>query len=1001
MSVTEACIQRPILAWVIMISITLLGGLTLTRLGVTDTPEYTEPAFSVSASVRGASPEQMESSVVTIIEDALAGVQGVDEVTSTASQGSANVKVRLRLQGSRSLDAVIAETQQRLAGVQWRMPRDMRPPVVEKGNDSDTPVAYLVLEGPVGAKRLSDLGRTLVRPAFQAIPGVSTASVWGTRDRQVRVWLDPQALWEHNLTAQEVRAALQREHVPAAGGSIEDHSGVLTLDVTGNVQQVQDLAALPLKSTQPGQPPITLASVGVVEDGFVDDFVKIRFNGVPAAVVAVNKQRGANAVAVATEVRRVTAHLNESLPSGVHVRLSFDMSARTREAAHDLAFELLLAIAITGLCCRLFLGNWQSTLNVFLAIPMSLLGACAVLSLCDFTLNVYTMLGLTIAVGIVVDDAIMVLESIDREHRAGGDAIAAAVRGTRRIAFAALAATVGVVCIFAPVMFMQGATGKNFLELGVTLSVAVVLSYVEAVTLAPARCAQLLARTAPHVPSPNGPMARFETAFGAWLVRCMRRPARTLGISLLLCAAGWSAFAAVPSAGQGEEDDGMVQLMLDAPVDFGPAQSVRAATEFEAMLRALPAVDSTVFLYGNMGANRILGFVMLKPAHARSMSTRQMYAQIYGALPKYPQLQAHEYGGGALSWTLRGPARHLLQTQAQHMQAALRAHPQFANVTTDKATGPPRLVLQPNRQAMADAQVPVEEVATAVNMLYAGTDAGWFDLDGQHADIRMRLLASARAHVDGLQDITVRAPGARLLPLAGLVDQHTEVTPLSLMRRDRQRALDMSAQLAPGADPDAARAAVRDWAASHLPSDVQLAWEGGSRRQDEGNQQLVLAMGLGVIFAYLVLAAQLNSLSLPVLVLSAIPMAAAGAGVALWARGLPLGEITQIGLLLLFGLVKKNAIMLVDCAVVLRNQGMSHFDSAAQAARTRLRPILMTTCATAVAVLPAAFALGPGGGQRMGMAWVVLGGLLSSTLMSLVAVPCVLSLGPRCTAPPS
>jgi multidrug efflux pump subunit AcrB len=486
MKLTEACIQKPVFAWMLMAATIVFGAVAATRIGISQFPDVDFPTISVRATWEGAAPEVIEKEVIEPLEESLIQVEGVKSITSTARQGSGSITVELDL--DRDVDVALQEVQTRVADA--RLPDDIDPPSVDKNNPEDSPIMWIGVSGPYSRQLLADTARYRVAERLQTISGVGEISLGGYLDRNIRIWIDAAKLAEKGLTVTDLIAALQREHIELPAGQLSSDGRELNVRVLGEAFDLETLRKIVIKEV--GGAPVTMEQVAMIEDGFEDVRRMARTDGNPVQGMGVRKKRGSNAVGVANEVRAEVDKINATLPEGMQARIIFDSTRYIEQSVHHIELELLLAVALTALVCWMFLGSLSSTLNVILAIPMSLLGTVAVIYFLGFTLNTFTLLGLSLAVGIVVDDAIMVMENIFRHAESGKDRVRAAREGTAEITFAALAATIAVVAIFLPVIFMEGVVGKFFFQFGVTLAVAVMISYLEAITLAPARCAQLL-----------------------------------------------------------------------------------------------------------------------------------------------------------------------------------------------------------------------------------------------------------------------------------------------------------------------------------------------------------------------------------------------------------------------------------------------------------------------------------------------------------------------------
>lgn len=998
MKITEACIKNPVFAWMLMLATVLFGGVAATRIGISQFPDVDFPTISVNAGWEGAAPEVIEHDVVEPIEEALMQVEGVRNITSTSRQGSGNVTVELDL--SRNVDLALQDVQTRVAQVQRRLPRDMEPPVVSKSNPEDQPILWIGLSGPYAPQVLADYARYRVKEKLQTVPGVGEIQS-GAVDRNVRVWIDSDKLDERRVTAGEVLAAIQRQHVELPAGRLETSGREVNVRVLGEAFNLDEFRRLVVKETEGA--PVYLSDVAIVEDGFEDIRRISRVNGEPAQGMGIRKQRGSNAVAVAKGVKEQIAEIQKTLPPGMELGVNFDSTQFIEESVHEIQFELLLSVILTAFICWLFLGSFGATLNVILAIPMSLLGTVACIYFFGFTLNTFTLLGLALAVGIVVDDAIMVLENIFRHGELGKDRVSAAREGTAEISFAALAATLAVCAIFLPVVFMSGVIGKFFLQFGVTLCIAVLLSYVEAVTLAPARSAQML-NAGQERQSKLGHFVdvafdRLSAAYAKVLAMGLRAPVAVLLVAAGLFGLSIFVFRKLPSEFVPSQDQSRLMIRLQTAVGANIEETDRVFRRAEEYLMRQPEVTRVFGSVGGFGGGSVnsgIVFVTMTPPSER-VSQQDFSARIRKELNSYPGVRAvvqdlSQQGftgqrGFPIEFSVRGPEWDKLIELANDMREKLNASGLATDVDTDYQVGMPELRIVPDRDRAADLGIPVEDVATTVNALVGGVRSGKYSTGGRRIDIRTRLLASQRTRPEDLSRLRMRTAGGDLVPLSSLVKEDERPALQSVTRRDRERAISIYGNVAPGKSQSEALAYVES-ISKGLPPGYRAVLGGSSVAFRESMGQLIFALILGIVVAYMVLASQFNSFLHPVSVLSIVPLSIAGAAFALLITGKTLNIFSMIGLLLLMGIAKKNSIILVDYAVQgQRERGLSARDAMLKAGPVRLRPILMTTMATMMAAVPPALALGPGAETRGPMAIAIIGGLIISTTLSLLVVP--------------
>ena len=1002
MSLTEASVRRPVLAWMLMAAVVFVGAVAATRIGISQYPDVDFPTISVSANWDGAAPAVVEGDVSTILEEALVQVEGIKSIVSTSRQGSASLTLELDL--GRNVDTALQDVQTKVAQAQRRLPFDVDPPVISKSNPEDQPIMWLAVSGPFSQRELGDYARYTLAERLQTLPGVGEILLGGYLERNVRIWLDIRRLDKYGLTGSDVVQALERQHLERPGGRIESQGREIQVRFAGEAVDLQALEALVVHST--GNGTIRLRDVATIESGFEDVRRLSRVNGEPAQGLGIKKQRGSNAVAVGQAVKDELVRLQPTLPEGMRVGVNFDSTIYVEESVAEIEFEILLSIVLTAIVCWLFLGSLSSTMNVLLAIPMSLLGTVAVLYFLGQTLNTFTLLGLALSVGIVVDDAIVILESIYRKAEQGMDRVSAAMTGTMEVAPAALAATVAVLAIFLPIIFVEGILGKFLLPFGITLCVAVALSYLEAITLAPARAAQFLRVQYSERGGLGGAVdrafTRLESMYGRVLEWSL---ARQRGILLATAASLVIAVLAMqmlPKEFVPSQDQSRLMVRLQTSVGASLAEMDILMQQAEAIVNQDSAVSRAFAIvggFGGGGVNTGMMFVTLRDREDRDESQNEVAARlrdqlgsIAGVRPVVQDLSQQGFSaqrGFPVEFSVRGPQWEELVRLSEQTMERLRATGTVVDLDTDYQVGMPEIEVRPRRERAAELGVNVAQIAEAIQILIGGVRAGKFSVDGRRIDMRVRLQTDQRSTADAIGALRVRSNSGDLIPLREVVEWREKPTLQSIVRRDRERAIAIFANVAPGHSQQEALeqviAQTRD-----LPTGYRAVTGGASQAFSETFSSLSFALLVGVIFAYMILAAQFNSYLHPITILTILPLSVLGAVAALAATGYSLNLFSMIGLLLLMGIVKKNSILLVDCANHERqmNPGLTALEAARRAGPIRLRPILMTSAATLSAALPSAIGLGPGSETRASMAIAILGGVFVSTILSLVVVPC-------------
>ena len=998
MNLTEVCVKKPVLAWMLMAATIVFGLVAATRIGISQFPDVDFPTISVSVVWEGAAPEVMENDVVEPLEEALVQTEGLRTITSSSRMGSANISIELDL--SRNVDLALQDVQSKVSQTARRLPRDIDPPIISKSNPEDQPILMLALAGPFPTRVISDYIQYGLKEKLQTIPGVGEITLMGVQTRNIRVWLDAAQLDEKGLTVSDVILALQREHVELPAGRLETPGREVNVRVLGEAVDLETLRHIIIRETAGS--PIYLSDVALVEDGFEDVRRMGRINGEPAQSLGIKKQRGANAVAVAKAAKKAVAEYAKTLPEGMSVKVVFDSTQFIEDSVKEIQLELILSVILTALVCWMFLGSLSSTLNVILAIPMSLMGTIAIIYFLGFTFNTFTLLGLALAVGIVVDDAIMVMENIFRHREGGKGLVAAALEGTHEIAFAALAATLAVIAIFVPVIFIKGIIGRFFLQFGITLCLAVLLSYVEAVTLAPARCSQFLKTTREGRNRVGLAVDRsfrwLEGKYALVLRRSLNRPVLILVLALVLFGAALAVFMSMPSEFVPSQDLSRLSIRMQTAVGSDLTETDKLLKKAEDIVAARPEVIQLSSFVGGFGGGVNQGnlFATLVPPHDRKLDQAALSTILRRELNGIPGLRAvlqdlSQQGftaqrGFPVEFSVRGSNWDQLVEESQKVMAKLRESGTVVDLDTDYQLGMPELRVEPDRAMAADIGISIDEVATTLNALVGGIRVGKYSTGGRRIDVRLKLMASQRSRPEDIARLQVRTRSGDLVPLSSLVTSREQPALQAITRRDRERAITIYANVAPGHSQNDAIKYV-EGLAKGMAVGNRIVLSGASVAFRESMSSLLFAMFLGIAIAYMILASQFNSFKDPITIITILPLSIAGAAFALVLTGQSLNIFSMIGLLLLMGIVKKNSIILVDYANAFKAQGFSPRESMEKAGPIRLRPILMTATATLMAAIPPALGLGSGSEIRTPMAIAVIGGLVLSTVLSLVVVP--------------
>jgi HAE1 family hydrophobic/amphiphilic exporter-1 len=1016
MNLPEIAVRRPVFAWMLMAALILFGLLGASRMGISQLPDVDFPVVSISVTYAGAAPGIVETNVVDVLEDTVMSVEGVRSVSSSINYGQASISIEFQL--NRDIGQALQDVQNKVAAAQRLLPKDMDPPVVSKTNPEDQPILWLTLSSdrhkPAEIMRYV---KDVLKDRFSAVDGVGEILLGGYIDPNLRVWVSSRKLTGYELAVTDVLSAIENEHSELPAGQISGarrEYDVRTLGEAATPQEFERLA-LNQRGGLPVYTRILLGQVATVEDGLNDIRRISRANGKPAIGLGIRKQRGANAVAVAQGVKAKMLLVQKQLPEGMTLAVNFDTTKYIEDSVHEFYFTLVLSALVTALVCWLFLGSWTATLNVILAIPTSIIGTFIVLYFFGFTLNTFTLLGLSLAIGIVVDDAIMVLENIVRHREMGEDRINAALNGTRQIQFAALAATLAVVAIFLPVAFMRGVIGRFFFQFAVTMTVAVLLSLLEALTLTPMRSSQFVqagSRASRVGRIADGVFHAVAIGYTRVLALVLRHPWKVILVSLVFFALSFTAIGPINKEFMPAQDQGTFLIRLQTPVDSSLEYTNSRFLEAEAFFKGRPEVQRYFSAVGGFGsggvANSGILFISMKPKGERGVDpqlgheptqqdlmniSRKALSKIKDIKVQIQDLSLRGFTaarGFPVEFSVQGPDWEKLAGYANTIVDKLNATGLVTDADTDYLEGKPEIEVIPDRDKAGKRGVSVNAIAMTVNATVGGVVAGQYSSGGHRYDIRVKIQEEEMGRGEQIKHLYVRNNRGELIPLSDVVQIRERPSLAQINRYDRERAIKVFANIKTGQSQQAALAAAGRIADEVLPSGYHSLFVGGSQSFKESFQDLGFALVLGLLVSYMVLASQFNSFIHPVTVLMALPFSVSGAFLALLGFHQSLNMYSFIGLILLMGIVKKNSILLVDFTNQVRAGGETSVRQALiTACPVRLRPILMTSFATIAAALPLALAIGPGAETRVPMALAVIGGVLVSTLLTLVVVPCV------------
>lgn len=1020
MSLSEIAIRKPVFAWMLMAGLIIFGGLSFKQLGVSQLPDVDFPVVGVSVNLPGAAPVVVETQVIDTLEDAIMQIGGIRSISSSSTQASGSISIEFEL--NRNIDDAMQEVEGRIAQVRDLLPVDLMPPTVRKTNPEDQPIMWVAVSSndkKISANDTMIFARNNLYNNFSTIPGVGDILLGGYVDPALRVWVDLKKLKALDLSSDDVLKAIQNEHVEIPAGRIENDRYEFNVRIMGEAKNPHDFGMIPI-NTRSGlgasEKILRLKDVATIEEATVDVRRISRFNGKSAVGLGILKQHGSNAVEVADLVRAKLKEIQPIIPKEYEVSIRSDNTRFIQQSVDELNFMLVLSALLTSLVCYLFLGSWSSTINILMAIPTSIIGAFIAIYFFGFTLNTFTLLGLSLAIGIVVDDAIMMLENIVRHRERGEKKKAAALKGSKEITFAAMAATIAIVAIFAPVIFMKGVIGKYFYQYGITVSAAVLLSLLEALTLTPMRCSQYLrVHTAP-----TGFAAKIDIFFkalaekyGRILNFLLNHRIKTILVTLVFFFASLFVGYTLPSEMVPAQDQSLILLRLKGPVGSSIQSTDEKFKIVEDYLKTLPEVEG---IFTNLGGNTVnqgVIFVMLVQPNKRKATQAELIKKMrkeFKERVKGVQVVAQDLSlrgfassrGFPIEFVIQGPDWDKLNELTTAMMDALKKSGTAVDINTDIQPGMPEVRIIPNRTELARHGVSLNSVTTLVNALVGGALLNGlteYNKDGHRYPIELRLIGSQRERMEQLNDIKVRNNRGEDVYLSSLVTLKEDHSLMLISRMNRARSITVHANPSPGHSQQEALKEAEKLGKTLLPAGYNLKLAGGAQSFRESFESLLFALVLGLLVSYMVLASQFNSFLHPITVLMALPFSFSGAFIALALGHQSINIFSIIGFILLMGIVKKNSILLVDFTNQVRSEGKNVRDALIYACPVRLRPILMTSIAMIAGSLPEALSAGPGAETTIPMAIAIIGGLIASTLLTLFVVPCVYSLISRFEKP--
>jgi hydrophobic/amphiphilic exporter-1 (mainly G- bacteria), HAE1 family len=1010
----ELCVRRPVFATMLIAAIVVVGAASFFQLGVDRYPRIEMPVVSVSTVNRGATPQNVETELTDRIEAAVNTVAGIDELRSTSSEGSSRVNITFDL--SKNPDVAAQEVRAKVDPVIRNLPDTADPPVVQKQDPDATPIMLFSISSGMPAVELTTYVEQNIQKRIESVNGVGEVMLYGSRRREIHVKIDPDRLNSYGLSTTDVAAAMRAQNLELPGGNLEQGERDLSVRTLGRLQRPQDFEQLVVATR--GNVPIRISDIGTVEDtGAVPRSVSM-LNGKPAVSVAIRKQSGVNTVALADALRARMAEIQQTLPPNFEVRLVRDDSEFINASMRAIKEHLILGSIFAAIIVLVFLRSFRSTIIAGLAIPTSIIGAFGFMAAIGFTLNQMTMLALTLMVGIVIDDAIVVLENIYRFiEEKGMTPFQAAIEGTKEIGLAVTATTMSLLAVFIPVGFLGGIVGRFMSSFGLTAAAAIAISLIVSFTLTPMLAARWIKRPErtgtegagdTHA-SRRGFYRHIDGVYTRMLTWSMAHRWAVVTICAVVIASMVPLYQMSGVNFTPDEDESRFQISARLPVGSSLAATQSLLSRIARDVREqLPGVTDTLEIsgFGGMGGAQNAGtiFVRLLPIHERELSQQALVVRARQLTGQYRQsarisvqgaggIQALSGRGAQIQYALVGPELDRLDEYTARAVELLDTEPALVDVDRSYLPGRPELRLDIDRRRAADLGIRVQDISQTVNALVAGQDVTTFAAASDQYEVVLKAQDSFRRTPESLASATVRAAGGALVPLRAIVNFVEGSGPASIDRLNRQRQITVSANPAPGfAQAEAQRQLEAVFAGLDMAPGYSLVTSGSSRELGRAMYYFLIAFALSFIFMYMVLAAQFESFIHPVTILLTLPIAVPFGLLASLIFGQTLNIYSALGILLLFGVVKKNAILQIDHTLGLRAKGYARYEAIIQANRDRLRPILMTTLALIAGMTPLIIGSGPGAETNRSIGILVAGGQALCLLLTLLAVPVFYSL---------
>ena len=1016
MWLSDTSVKRPVFATVISLALVAFGVLSFNLLPLREYPDVTPPVISISTSYPGASSDVIESRVTTVIEDQISGIEGVKALRSSSTDGSSRINLEFDL--DRDIDSAANDVRDRVSRAVRYLPEDVRPPEIRKQDSDARPAMYINVRSSVlNRMELTDYTERYIADRFAAIPGVANAGVRGARPA-MRIWVDRLALAARNLTVTDIESALRRENLELPAGRLETADRELTVRLARGYESAEDFRELVVARGEDGHL-VRLGEVATVEVAPLDHRSIFRANGLPTVSIGIIKQSKANTLETLEQVGAEIDKINDAIPDHMHVSKGSDDSVFIRAAINSVYRTIAITTVLVSLVILVFLGSIRTMAIPVVTIPVCLVSAFIALAAFGFTVNLITLLALVLSIGLVVDDAIVVLENIHRRIDEGETPLVAAYNGTRQVGFAVIATTAVLVAVFTPIMFLTDNIGVIFGELAVTIAAAVVFSSVLALSLTPVMCSKFLRASGRENRLTrwiDGGFSRLRRGYISVLRVLIRQRWVAVMVAAGTLGGAWVLLDAVPREYVPVEDQGAFMAMFSGPEGMGIERMKREALKLEVPARQMideglaQVVVMAVPGWGGNSSNSGVIMVVLKPWGEREISTSDAAARVNAAWRNVPDVRAFAFvrsglsrmgGGRPVQFVLGGPDYETLAEWRDLIFERAREFPGLQRVDSDLKETQPQAVVRIDKNRAAALGVSVQNIGRTLSTMMSEQRITTYVKDGEEYDVILQARDDQRASAEDLSNIYVRSDSTgELIPLANLIHVDEQAGPGSLNRYNRLRAVTITAGLAPGTVLGEALEFLEQVVRESFPDQARIDYQGESLEYKETSGSLAFTFGLALLIVFLVLAAQFESFVHPLVILVTVPLAVAGALLGLYLTGLSINIFSQIGIVMLIGIAAKNGVLIVEFINQMRDAGRSFEEAIIEASGIRLRPVVMTTISTIMGSIPLILATGAGSESRMVLGVVVFSGVSLATFLTLFIVPSFYALLARRTGSP-